>query len=594
MKKKLKKGFTLVELVVVIAVIAILAGVSIGAYFGITDSANASKLEQEAKQVHTAIQTAALAPNEHSSLTSNGLTITDAFEFEDALEKNLGVNVYLTNDANKKDDDLPTIYFSEDSLSSLVEENKLYKSFDYHLPEIGNKKASCDVVNGEVKVVTSNAEVIDGEIKPGSEGGNTTVPGGEQPNTSTYPTIEPEVEVTIEPSIDPTVTSSDPVTTTKIYTKVMHDLVEWTGKYVIASNNNVFDSSTTATIGNSITDESLYVLDNTNKTIKINEIYTFEVEASDEANKFYIKKSDGKYLSFSGTESTIKYTEKDEAKKVTLTVNEGTAEVALSDDPTFMLKCEDNTKFKFYNDNYPKVSLYKESSEISYKEAEYIDIEVPASMTLAFPSSSSRIIRPKPVISNGDRTNLPECDITFTSNDINVVTVTDDGKVTAKGIGITTITVGLLVNESVIISKNIEVIVNNFYDSPTAGTITFNDLSKLIEKSTTKQVWEENSIKAIYEKGSSTNDLVEIANPAKFFANTKLTVEAPANISTIVFNCHSYEYATELKNSIGNTATVSIFSARVTVTLDGSSSSFVIAQLTAEVRMESLTVTYLP
>ena len=140
MKKKLKKGFTLVELVVVIAVIAILAGVSIGAYFGITDSANASKLEQEAKQVHTAIQTVALAPNEHSSLTSNGLTITDAKAFEDALEKNLGVNVYLTNDANKKDDDLPTIYFSEDSLSSLVEENKLYKSFDYHLPEIVIKK----------------------------------------------------------------------------------------------------------------------------------------------------------------------------------------------------------------------------------------------------------------------------------------------------------------------------------------------------------------------------------------------------------------------------------------------------------------------
>ena len=37
-KKKSLKGFTLVELVVTIAVIAILAGVAVGAYFGITNS----------------------------------------------------------------------------------------------------------------------------------------------------------------------------------------------------------------------------------------------------------------------------------------------------------------------------------------------------------------------------------------------------------------------------------------------------------------------------------------------------------------------------------------------------------------------------
>lgn len=49
--KKLKKGFTLVELVVVIAVIAILAAVSVGAYFGITDSANSSNATTSLKQV---------------------------------------------------------------------------------------------------------------------------------------------------------------------------------------------------------------------------------------------------------------------------------------------------------------------------------------------------------------------------------------------------------------------------------------------------------------------------------------------------------------------------------------------------------------
>ena len=88
--KKMKKGFTLVELVVVIAVIAILAAVSVGAYFGVTESANRSKLEQEGKQVHTAIQTISLAGNEHSSLTSNGLEISNPGNFRLALEESLG------------------------------------------------------------------------------------------------------------------------------------------------------------------------------------------------------------------------------------------------------------------------------------------------------------------------------------------------------------------------------------------------------------------------------------------------------------------------------------------------------------------------
>ena len=54
--KRLKKAFTLVELVVVIAVVAILAAVSVGAYFGITESAKASKVEQETRQLITSIK----------------------------------------------------------------------------------------------------------------------------------------------------------------------------------------------------------------------------------------------------------------------------------------------------------------------------------------------------------------------------------------------------------------------------------------------------------------------------------------------------------------------------------------------------------
>jgi len=49
MKKCNKKGFTLVELVIVIAVIAILAGVMIATFSNVVEKANSSKALQEAK-----------------------------------------------------------------------------------------------------------------------------------------------------------------------------------------------------------------------------------------------------------------------------------------------------------------------------------------------------------------------------------------------------------------------------------------------------------------------------------------------------------------------------------------------------------------
>ena len=155
-----KKGFTIVELVIVIAVIAILAAVSVGAYFGVTESANRSKLEQEGKQVHTAIQTISLAGNKHSSLTSNGLVLTNPGEFELALEESLGKEVALTDVQNTKDNTNPTIYFSDVAIQSALGD-KTYKTFEYHLPEINGKMAQVDVVTGEVKVVDSTATGTD-------------------------------------------------------------------------------------------------------------------------------------------------------------------------------------------------------------------------------------------------------------------------------------------------------------------------------------------------------------------------------------------------------------------------------------------------
>ena len=56
-KRNSKKGFTLVELVIVIAVIAILASVLIPTFGGIIDKANQSAALQEAKNEYTAYLT---------------------------------------------------------------------------------------------------------------------------------------------------------------------------------------------------------------------------------------------------------------------------------------------------------------------------------------------------------------------------------------------------------------------------------------------------------------------------------------------------------------------------------------------------------
>mgnify|MGYP003308685458 CR=1 FL=1 len=53
MRKNNKKGFTIVELVIVIAVIAILAGVLIPTFASVVSKANESKALQEAKNAYT-------------------------------------------------------------------------------------------------------------------------------------------------------------------------------------------------------------------------------------------------------------------------------------------------------------------------------------------------------------------------------------------------------------------------------------------------------------------------------------------------------------------------------------------------------------
>ncbi|HBO64585.1 TPA: hypothetical protein DD425_01335 [Candidatus Saccharibacteria bacterium] len=76
--KEKRTGFTIVELLIVIVVIAILAAITIVAYTGIQDRATQSSLQSSAKQAYTKIQTYAVENNETypTALSSIGLTDT--------------------------------------------------------------------------------------------------------------------------------------------------------------------------------------------------------------------------------------------------------------------------------------------------------------------------------------------------------------------------------------------------------------------------------------------------------------------------------------------------------------------------------------
>lgn len=129
---------------------------------------------------------------------------------------------------------------------------------------------------------------------------------------------------------------------------------------------------------------------------------------------------------------------------------------------------------------------------------------------------------------------------------------------------------------------------------PTA-TLSFANKAQRTTFTTSQQIWEQNGIKLTNDKASSSNNVADYAGPARFYAGSKITIEMPGKlISKIVFDCNSASYATSMKNSIGTitTGTVTVSSDKVTVVLNSPVESFVVAKMSAQVRMDSLTVSY--
>ena len=134
------------------------------------------------------------------------------------------------------------------------------------------------------------------------------------------------------------------------------------------------------------------------------------------------------------------------------------------------------------------------------------------------------------------------------------------------------------------------------YDAEKTTTITgtadisFANKAQRTEKTSTKQVWQQNGITVTNDKAASTTAIGDYANPARFYASSKLTVAYP-KMTKIEFTCGSSSYATALKNSISG-ATFTASGSVVTVTFSAPVDSFVVTKLSAQVRVKSIKVTY--
>ena len=131
-------------------------------------------------------------------------------------------------------------------------------------------------------------------------------------------------------------------------------------------------------------------------------------------------------------------------------------------------------------------------------------------------------------------------------------------------------------------------------DTPTgsgSATITFDDKAKRTSFDTSKQVWEENGITVTNNKGSSTSNVADYANPARFYKSSTITIAYPGMTSLVIDASNigdSYQWTTTLNNAdVSYTVTSNVYTITFSTAVDS-------ITLTAanQVRANSITVTY--
>ena len=121
-------------------------------------------------------------------------------------------------------------------------------------------------------------------------------------------------------------------------------------------------------------------------------------------------------------------------------------------------------------------------------------------------------------------------------------------------------------------------------------TLSFADVANRESQDENQQVWKQNGITFTNDKAASTTNVNSEVNPVRLYAHSSVTIEY-AGMTKIVFNCNTTGYANDLKNTIGDAATVN--GKVVTVVFATPQDSFSIADLNKQVRLDSIEVTAL-
>ena len=124
-----------------------------------------------------------------------------------------------------------------------------------------------------------------------------------------------------------------------------------------------------------------------------------------------------------------------------------------------------------------------------------------------------------------------------------------------------------------------------------SATLSFANKAQRTSYSTTLQVWEQNGIKVTNNKGSSTSNVGDYANPARFYANSEFIVEH-AGMTKIEFTCSKNISNLQTDANAVSGATASTSGSKVTVTFETPVDSFTIPKLTKQIQLSTLTVYY--